>query len=80
MQSTEHISLGMTLKGEVYPFLGLSYSHLFSSNQSTLPDLIIQILRSLIGDGPQQVGQATFHLFYGMRKPDNKLALGSCVQ
>ncbi|KZP09511.1 hypothetical protein FIBSPDRAFT_900452 [Athelia psychrophila] len=47
------------------------------SNQEAFSDMITEALGSLIGDGAHQVGPATFLVLYGMRKPDNKLALGA---
>ncbi|KAF7986431.1 hypothetical protein HWV62_31179 [Athelia sp. TMB] len=45
-------------------------------NQELFPDMITEALGSLIGSDAHQVGPATFLVLYGMRKSDNKLALG----
>ncbi|KZP02832.1 hypothetical protein FIBSPDRAFT_905497 [Athelia psychrophila] len=49
----------------------------YYSNQEAFSDMITEALESLIGDGAHQVGPATFLVLYGMRKPNNKLALGA---
>ncbi len=61
------------------PHFLLVYAHIHHRNQQRFREEMRQLLSSLIGHGPGQLGFASFHLCFAFRGEDEKLQRGTYV-